>query len=117
MTQFNDYLYPMNEAHVRLFYDGETFHLDGLPAGCEPVELPELYRRGVSAIYHLLERMAPDLSCLSLMGVWFHGQEADPFVAFAIWLQQDAEGFYLPMASSASLFRENGIPYFHKPLI
>ena len=117
MTQFNDYLYPMNEAHVRLYYDGETFHLDGLPAGSESVELPEIYRRGAQAIFHLLERMAPDLSCISLMGVWFHGQEQYPFVAFAIWLQQDDEGFYLPMASSASLFRENGIPYFHKPLI
>ena len=117
MTQFNDYLYPMNEAHVRLFYDGESFHLDGLPAGAEAVELPEHYRRGMSAIFNLLESMAPNLSCISVMGVWFNQQAQDPFVAFDIWLQQDAEGFYLPMASSASLFRENGIPYFHKPLI
>ena len=117
MTQFNDYLYPMNEAHVRLHYDGETFHLDGLPAGQDPVELPEHYRRGMSAIFHLLESMAPNLTCISVMGVWFHREEPDPLVAFAIWLQLDSEGFYLPMASSASLFRENGIPYFHKPLI
>ena len=117
MTQFNDYLYPLNEAHVRLFYDGDTFHLDGLPAGLETAELPELYRRGMSAIYNLLESMAPGLSCISVSGVWFHQQTPDPFVAYAIWLQQESEGFYLPMASSASLFRENGIPYFHKPLI
>ena len=117
MTQFNDYLYPMNEAHVRLFYDGESFHLDGLPSGYEPVELPEPCRRGMSAIFNLLENMAPGLTCLSVQGVWFHQQASDPFVAFSLWLQQDSEGFYLPMASSASLFRENGIPYFHKPLI
>lgn len=117
MTQFNDYLYPLNEAHVRLLYDGDSFHLDGLPAGYEAAELPEIYRRGMSAIYNLLESMAPDISCISVAGVWFHQQASDPFVAFDLWLQQGTEGFYLPMASSASLFRENGIPYFHKPQI
>lgn len=117
MTRFNDYLYPMNEAHVRLHYDGDTFHMDGLPDGYESVELPEHYRRGLSAIFNLLESMAPNLTCLSVLGIWFHQQASDPFVAFDLWLQQDTEGFYLPMASSASLFRENGIPYFHKPLI
>ena len=116
MTQFNDYLYPMNEAHVRLHYDGDTFHLDGLPEGCEPEQLPEAFRRGMSAIYNLLETMAPGLSCISVLGVWFH-REPDSLVAFALWLQLETEGFYLPMATSASLFRENGIPYFHKPLI
>ena len=117
MTQFNNYLYPLNEAHVRLYYDGDSYHLDGLPAGHESVELPETCRRGMSAIFSLLESMVPGLSCISVSGIWFHRQSPDPFVAYDIWLQQDTEGFYLPMASSASLFRENGIPYFHKPLI
>lgn len=116
MTQFNDYLYPMNEAHVRLLFDGDTYHLDGMPAGQQAAGLPEHYRRGLSAVYGLLENMVPGLSCICVAGIWFHRQEKDPLVAFDIWLQMESEGFYLPMASAASLFRENGIPYFHKPL-
>ena len=117
MAHFNDYLYPLNEAQVRLHYDGESFCLDGMPDGQEAVNLPEVYRRGRSDIFTMLESMAPCLSCISVTGVWFHQQEQNPFVAYAIWLQQESEGFYLPMSSSASLFRENGIPYFHKPSI
>lgn len=115
MAPFSDYLYPLNEAHVRLHYDGETVHLDGLPAGPDSVSLPELYRRGVQALFNLLESMVPDITCVSLLGIWFAQQPSAPFIAFDIWIQRDSEGFYLPMSSSASLFRENGIPYFHKP--
>lgn len=117
MTSFNDYLFPLNEAHVRLNYDGENIHLDGLPDGPDTLILPELYQRGLRAVYNLLESMVPDLSCISVSGIWFSQHPSSPFVAFDTWIQRDEEGFYLPAASSASLFRENGIPFFHKPLI
>ncbi len=116
MTSFNDYLYPLNEVQVRLYFDGESFYLDGFPQEAEPAELPEVCKRGVRAIFNLMENMVPGLTCLIIQGVWFHKQE-NPFVAFSIWLQHDPEGFYMPMASAASLFQENGIPYFHQPLI
>ena len=111
-----DYLYPLNEAHVRLNYDGQDLHLDGLPDGPDSVALPELYRRGFRALYHVLDSLIPGLSCISVLGIWFAGDSDSPFVAFDLWAQRGEEGFYLPMATSASLFQENGIPYFHKPL-
>ena len=117
MARMKDYLFPLNEAHVRLNFDGEALHLDGLPEGPDSVTLPEVYRRGLLALYNLLESLVPGLSCISVLGVWFAGAEASPFVAFDLWAQREGEGFYLPMATSASLFQENGIPYFHKPLI
>jgi hypothetical protein len=116
MAHFNDYLFPLNEAHVRLNYDGDTFHLDGMPDVPDHFVLPELYQRGIRALYNLLESMVPQISCISISGIWFTRQTV-PFEAFDIWLEMPDQGFYLPMATSASLFRENGIPYFHKPLI
>ena len=117
MTQFNHYLYPINEVHVRLYYDGEVFHLDGMPEGREEEELPEYYKRGVRSIFNLLESMLPALSCIGLMGVWFGEEDENPLVVFSIWVQQENEGFYLQMGTAATLLRENGIPYFHKPII
>lgn len=112
-----DYLYPLNEAHVRLTFDGEALHLDGLPDGPDSVTLPELYRRGLQAVFNVMESLIPGLSCISVLGIWFASDPASPLVAFDLWAQRAREGFYLPMATSASLFQENGIPYFHKPLI
>ena len=116
MAAFNDYLFPLNEAHVRLSYDGESIHIDGLPEGPDTLILPELYHRGIRAVYNLLESMAPQISCISISGIWFSQQPSAPFEAFDIWLQQQDEGFYLPMATASTLFRDNGIPYYHKPL-
>ena len=112
----NDYLFPLNEAHVRLNCDGDSLHLDGLPDGPDSVSLPELYRRGLRAAYNVLESLLPGLTCISVLGIWFAADAASPFVAFDLWVQRGGEGFYLPMATSASLFQENGIPYFHQPL-
>lgn len=117
MATFNNYLFPLNEAHVRLSYDGETFHLDGLAEGPDTVILPELYQRGIRALYSLLETMVPHLSCISISGIWLLQQPSQPFEAFDIWVQQQEEGSYLPMDTASSLFSENGIPYYHRPLI
>ena len=48
MAHFNDYLYPLNEAQVRLHYDGESFCLDGMPDGQEArnkIQAPQLHQR------------------------------------------------------------------------
>lgn len=116
MSSFNDYLFPLHEAHAHLTYDGESFHLDGLPNGVDSVVLPELYKRGISAIYNLLEKVIPQLSGIYITGMWFSQQRTAPFEAFDLWVQQGEEGFYLPMATASTLFRDNGIPYYHKPL-
>lgn len=116
----NDYLYPLYEAHVRLTCDGNALHADGLPQGPDSLPLPAFYRAGVFAIYHILEAMLPSILCISIMGIWSQKQESTeaPFCAFDLWIQCDEnEGFYLPMASAASLFSNNGIPYYHQPLL
>jgi hypothetical protein len=97
MASFNDYLYPLDEAHVRLSYNGDSFHLDGLD-GPDNLLLPELYQRGLRALYNLLESMAPQLTCVCVSGIWFSQSTTSPFVAFDIWLQQEEEGFYLPFS-------------------
>jgi hypothetical protein len=37
--------------------------------------------------------------------------------AFDIWVQAGEEGCFLPMDTAAKLFCQNGIPYFHSPLM
>ena len=69
-----------------------------------------------TAIFNLLESMLPALSCIGLMGVWFDEEDENPLVVFSIWVQQENEGFYLQMGTAATLLRENGIPYFHRPI-
>ena len=116
----NDYLYPLYEAHVRLLHDGSALHIDGLPAGPDSLPMPAYYRTGMQAIFHILEAMLPELTAISVLGIWTDKEEAKdtPFCAFDLWVQvSKTEGFYLPMDSAASLFCNNGIPYYHKPLI
>ena len=114
MKRMKDHLFPLSEAHVTLLFDGETLHADGLPDGPDSRPLPGFYQRGIGSIFHLLESMLPSLTCISIQGVWFLGEDA-PFCAMDIWLQTQDRGFYLPMDSAALLFSRNGIPYFHKP--
>ena len=112
----NHFLFTNYEEHLRLHCDGITLHTDGLRSGPDALPLPELYVRGLSAIFHLLEAMLPGLTCISVMGMWEDNTEL-PFTAFDLWLQTGEEdGLYLPMATAASLFSQNGIPYFHKPV-
>ena len=117
MVTIIDSLFTLNEDHVRLSFDGEAFQLEGLAEGPDTVILPELYERGIRALYNLLESRVPQLRRICISGIWFFRQPSQPFEAFDIWLQPQDEGFYLPMATSASLFRENGIPYYHKPYV
>ena len=116
----NTYLYPLHEAHVRLFQDGNALHIDGLPAGPDSLSLPAFYHNGTLAIFHFLESMLPGLVGINILGIWTEDpdKKGAPFCAFDLWVQTcETEGFYLPMASAHSLFSQNGIPYFHKPLI
>ncbi len=116
MTKLNDTLYPLYEEHVHLLCDGKALHADGLPQPCSAASLPDYYRAGLCGIYSLLERMVPAITCLSMLGIWHAGE--DPLVvAFDLWVQTGDEGFYLPMSTAAALFRDNGIPYYHHPLI
>ena len=111
----NPFLYSHYEEHVRVHCDGIGIHSDGLRSGSDALPFPEFYARGLFAIYQLLEAMLPGLACISVMGMWEDDADA-PFTAFDLWLQTGEEdGFYLPMATAASLFGQNGIPYFHKP--
>ena len=116
MTQMSNYLYPLHEAHVRITCDGNSIHLDGLPMGPDTIILPPYYQSGLYAIFHILEAMVPAMRCISILGIWTEAPEAGeaPFCAFDLWIQSDErEGYYLPMASAASLFSNNGIPYYH----
>lgn len=116
MTQKKDFLFPLFEAHVHLLADDTSIHIEGLPDGPDTLPLPSLYKNGIRAIYNLLETMVPLLSCICISGIWDVRKNV-PFTAFDLWIQQETEeGFYLPMASALSLFRENGIPYYHHPL-
>ena len=113
----NSFLYPNYEEHVRLHFDGISLHSDALRSGPDALPFPELYERGMRAIYHLLEAMLPGLVCISAMGMWEDRRDY-PFTAFDLWLQTaEEDGFYLPMATAASLFGQNGIPYFHKSVL
>lgn len=114
MAKLNDYLYPLYEAHVRLHCDGLSLHADGFPAGPDTLSLPALYTTALCNIFCLLEKLVPALTCISILGIWTD-RDALPFCAMDLWLQTGDEGFYLPMKTAASLFSEQGIPYYHKP--
>ena len=109
----NAFTHPLCESHVRVTCDGFTLCLDG---GTEEGSslLPEYYHSGICSIFHLLTRQFPALSCISILGI-LDAQEEAPFTAFDLWLQSGDEGCYLPMPYAATLFRDNGIPYYHKP--
>lgn len=120
MTRLNDYLYPLYEAHARLVCDGKALHIEGLPNGPDSLTLPSFYTSGIFSIFHILEAMIPSLAGISILGIWTEREEEKdaPFCAFDLWIQSsENEGFYVPMTSAASLFSNNGIPYYHKPLI
>ena len=114
MTRINHFLYSLDEAHIRLTCDEMSLHADGLPEGAGNEPLPEYCQSGLHMVFGLLSRLVPDLCCISVLGVWKQGAPV-PFHAFDIWLQTGDGGFYLPARSAASLFSENGIPYFHLP--
>ena len=106
--------YPFCESHVHVSCDGLTLCLDGCPD--HPASsLPAFYHAGICSIFYLLAQQFPALTCISLLGILDTREEA-AFTAFDLWVQIEDEGFYLPMAYAASLFRDNGIPYFHEPL-
>ena len=116
MKRLNDTIYPLYESHVYITCDAVEFHIDGLPGGPDSAGLPEFYHFGLHMIFHLLERMVPAISCMSVMGIWHQGQQP-VFTAFDIWVQTGDEGFHLPMATAAILFSNNGIPYFRRPAV
>lgn len=114
MTIFNDFLYPKSEAHVQLFCDGVSLYTEGLPEGSEPVS--ESLKQVIFNIFSLLESRLPALDGICVSGVYFW-EKAPVFCAVDIWLEAEGNGFFLPMASAASLFSDNGIPYYHKPVL
>lgn len=116
MKHLNDSLFPLYEQHVRITFNGAVLQVEGLPGGSGSASLPSLYSRGLLAIWHLLQTWLPLLGSITLTGIWF-SEDALPFCAFDLWVQQDREGFFLPSATTAALLQENGIPYFHKPII
>ncbi len=120
MTKNNSFLYSLEEVHIRMEMDGGGVLMDGFPEGFKPASLPAFYKSGMLAIFHVLESMIPAMAGISVMGIW-SAREADanaPFCAFDLWVQTGPEeGFYLPMASAHSLFSDNGIPYYHVPVL
>ena len=120
MRQTEHFLFSPSETHAHLCFDGKTLHTDNCPGEPDALRLPPSFLSGLSAIFHILEALLPSLLCISIMGIW-SSQEEDreaPFCAFDLWVQlEQEEGFFLPMASARSLFSDNGIPYYHKPLI
>ena len=94
--------------------------MEDLPEWAAHSTLPQNYHRGMQGIFHLLEARVPDLVRICVAGIW-SGKEENrdaPFCAFDLWVQTGPdEGFYLPVASAHSLFSDNGIPYFHAPVL
>ncbi len=105
----------LREARIRLTCNGYTLHADGFPSGPDTVPFPPFYKTGLCQIFNYLEARLPGLTCISVLGIWFQ-DENPPFYAMDLWVQEGEEGFYLPMSMASSLFQENGIPYYHKPL-
>ncbi|MBO4633852.1 MAG: hypothetical protein J5669_00600 [Bacteroidales bacterium] len=101
------------EYHVHISCNWTEMHLDGLPEQ-DGKDIPEHICRGVRAIYALLETRIPGLTWISIMGTWIPGKRPT-FCAFDLWAQTGEEGWYLPMETTAALFRDNGIPYYHYP--
>ena len=116
MKRENAFLNPRYEEHATLFCDGISLHSDGYRSGPDKLPLPAFYESGLCAIHHLLERMLPGLRGISVQGIWTDEKNA-PFCAWDLWLLTgEDDGFFLPMSSAASLFSQNGIPYFHRPV-
>ena len=114
MKKENSFLHPLYEEHATLYCDNLTLHLDGFRNGPDFVSLPPLYESGLFAIYSLLERMLPGLQGISVMGI-YREDESAPFIAWDLMLLTgEDEGFFLPMESAASLFAQNGIPYYRR---
>ena len=117
MAHENSFLNPRYEEHARLFSDGITVQLDGFRSGPEALPLPAFYKSAFCNVFHLLEKMLPGLQGISVLGIW-REDEDNPFCAWDLWLLTgEDDGFYLPMDTAASLFSQNGIPYFHRPLL
>ena len=114
MTASIDFLYLKNEAHIRLYCDGVSLSAEGLPE--ESDSLPAGLKEALCNIFSLLESRVPALDGICVSGVYF--REKDPvFCAMDIWLEAEGKGCYLSMATAASLFSDNGIPYYHQPIL
>ena len=114
MKRKTDFLYPVYEEHARLCCNGETLHSDGFRSGPDTLPLPELYQRGLCAIFNLLSGMLPGLVAINVLGIWQDVPDY-PFFAFDLWAQIGPEdGFHLPMDTASSLFSQNGIPHYRK---
>ena len=111
MSRLDEFLYAPREEHVHFYCDGITLYTDGL---CEEA-VPARLKEALCNIFCLLESRLPTLESICVSGVFFLGNEPG-FCAVDIWLQTEEEGFYLPMLSAASLFSDNGIPYYHQAL-
>lgn len=99
-----------------LFCDGLTLHADGFRSGPDALPLPPFYERGLCAVYNLLEQMLPGLQGISIMGIYTEEEESAPFIAWDLMLVTgEDDTIFLPMERAASLFSQNGIPYYHRP--
>lgn len=114
MANYGNFIFPTGETHARMGFNGRDIYVEGLPEGKEAASIPDLYKKGAGAVYSIIESLLPGVESISFLGIWFEG-EALPFVAFDLWAQGEREGFYFPQSTAATLFRDNGIPYFHKP--
>ena len=106
-------IYPVAESHVSLTCNGISLHIDSLSPLPEASPLNSLYKSGIFMIFSLLESMVPGISCISVEGTWHSGEEF-PFCAYSIWVQQEEDGFFLPMQTAAALFQNNGLPYYRR---
>ena len=104
------------EYHIHIILEGKTIQIDGMPQRAGAIELPESYRQGLQMIYALIEARVRDVECVCIGGICFMGDKPC-IAAFDIWIQQEQDGYFLPMAVAAKLFSENGIPYYHSPFL
>jgi hypothetical protein len=104
------------EYHIHIVCDGQSVHFDGLPGGPDSLKLPESIVRGVQMIWSLVEARVHTADCICIGGIAYTGQQP-AIAAFDIWIQAGEEGVFLPMDTSAKLFSQNGIPYFHSPFM
>ncbi|MBR1887390.1 MAG: hypothetical protein IJ813_02865 [Bacteroidales bacterium] len=104
------------EHHIHIVADGKSVRVDGIPEYCGPFKLPENIVRGIEMIWALVESRVRTATCICIGAIGYTG-DPPAVCAFDIWVQAGEEGCFLPMDTAAKLFCQNGIPYFHSPLM
>ena len=97
-----------------MILDGKTIQLDGVPEVKGASALPEYFISGLNMIFSIIEAKVSNLKCVSVGGIYF-ARDKPLIAAIDIWVQTKKKGYFMPMKEAATLFSENGIPYYHSP--